>query len=305
MTEISGDTVRTKTSCNLLAASLAFAGLVATQPAVSAPLSAPETLVFADAGTPSADIAPMSDAAIQGGACLGAAAGAMGVAYAVGPSELMMIMTGAMHVSSGSAVMFIPMLSILGGVTCAMAASATPAVTWAIEQSDAIGAQFAPRGNGLFGDSSYRVVDTGKDGAARSVRAMTETETQGAGCLVGALSGFGAAMATAPMEVTMLSSGATTVASTTPLLAMGLLATIVTSGCVIGSMSALPITAFISNFGAIGDSIVQAAAGTAQAFANLISGRPDVQMTGPDIQLADSALLPDRQQISLILGVRQ
>jgi len=173
-------------------------------------------------------------------------------------------LTGAMHVSSGSAVMFIPMLSILGGGTCAMAAAATPAVSWAIEQSDNIGAQFASLAGGVFtagGGVQYASAgadDAGKDSATPVVRAMTEPETQGAGCVVGALSGFGAAMATAPMEVAMLSSGATTVASTTPILGMALVGTIVASGCGIGALAALPITAFFSNFGAISDSVFSA-----------------------------------------------
>ena len=270
-----GGTVRNMISWKLPALALALVGLVAAPQASAASLAASQTLVADTADTGSRDvvIAPMPDAAVQGAACLGVATASMATAYAIGPSELMMILTGAMHVPSGSAVMFIPMLSILGGGTCAMAAAATPAVLWAIDQSDAIGSQFSSVTDKWFGpgaDLQYASAgadDAGKDTAAPTVRAMTEPETQGAGCVAGALAGFGASMATSPMEVAMLSSGATTIVSSTPLLGMALVGTIVASGCGIGALSALPITAFFNNFSAIGDSLVEGAGGAVQVAA--------------------------------------
>ncbi|CAK0769600.1 hypothetical protein CCP4SC76_5200002 [Gammaproteobacteria bacterium] len=85
---------------------------------------------------------------------------------------------------------------------------------------------------------------------------MTDTEVQSAGCVVGALSSFGAAMTTSPMEVAMLSSGATIIVSNTPMLSMGLLATIVASGCGIGSFVAVPAVAFVNNFNTIGNTVL-------------------------------------------------
>lgn len=256
----------------------------AARPALAVSAASTETVIAEATDTGGVTVAPMSDAAVQGAACLGGAALSMGAAYAAGPSELMMVVTGAMHVPSGSSVMFIPMMSILGGGTCAMAAAATPAVSWAIEQSDTIGAQFASLTDGWLGASapvqyaSAGTDDAGKDVASPSVRPMTEPETQSAGCIVGALSGFGASVATAPMEVAMLSSGATTVASSTPILGLALVGTIIASGCGIGSAAALPVTALLGNLGTIGDSLLSAAGGVADRAYALIGGSRTIEV---------------------------
>ena len=87
-------------------------------------------------------------------------------------------------------------------------------------------------------------------------RALTEDETQSAGCVGGALVGFATAMASSPTEVAMLSSGANTIVSSTPILMLGLLGSIVASGCVVGAYAILPVEALINNFNSIGDSIL-------------------------------------------------
>ncbi len=201
---------------------------------------------------PAVEIAPMSDPAIQGTVCLGAAATSMGAAYAMGPTELLMLASGAMHVPTSSSVLFIPLFSILGVGSCALGAAATPSVRWLINQSDEIAGQVNASVDRLFADENTPVK------RVKSIRPMTEPEVQSAGCTVGALSAFGASMASSPMEVAMLSSGATIIVSSTPMLAMGLLATIVASGCGIGSFAAVPITSFVSNFDAIGNTVLGA-----------------------------------------------
>jgi hypothetical protein len=213
------------------------------------------------------EIAPMSDAAIQGAACLGVATASIAAAYLVGPVELLMLATGAQHIPSSSATLFIPMLSVLGGGTCAMAAAATPGVRWLMDQSDALGAQVASFAGGLVPGRSdpfqlaLAEADAYDDAPVKAVpplRPMTDAEVQGMGCVVATLGGLGAAMATSPSEVTMLSTGAVTVVSTTPVLAIGLFGTFLAATCGVGSLVGPPVAALVSNFSAIGDSVIGA-----------------------------------------------
>ena len=253
-------------SWKLPALALALMVWSGTQPALAASASSTPTLVMADATAAAASdsgIAPLPDAALPGAYCLVGAAASMAAVYAAGPSESLMLLSGAMHVPSSSSVLFIPLLSILGGGSCALASAAQPAIGWAIEQKDNIAAQFAATTDSWFASTSETKMyasagadDASKDSAAQTVRAMTEGETQSAGCVAGALAGFAGAMATSPGEVAMLSSGATTIVSSTPILALGLLGTIVVSGCGIGTYAVLPIQAFFNNFSAIGESVL-------------------------------------------------
>ena len=256
--------------------------------AQAAPPSSSPTLVLAeapagDASFPAGGIDPMPDGAVTGAWCLGGATAAMAAVYAAGPSESAMLLTGAMHVASGSAVLFIPLLSILGGGSCALAAAAQPAVSWAIEQKDNIAASVASSAGSWFvatpGTVTYYASagadDATKDTAVPAVRAMAENEIQATGCLAGALAGFGGALATSPSEVAMLSSGATTVVSSTPILALGLLGTIVVSGCGIGTYAILPIQALFSTIGAAGGSLFGEAAHRLFAW---LGGEPAVRM---------------------------
>ncbi len=264
-------------------------------PAFATPVP-PAAEATVDTGAQGVTIAPMPDAALPdaalpGAYCLAGAAAAMTAVFAAGPTESLMILSGAMHLPTSTAVLVIPLLSILGGGACAIGAAAQPAVSWAIEQSDNIAANIAAAGPTLFAASS-----DDSPGAARKedpvppVRPLTEGETQSVGCVAGALAGFGAAMATSPMEVAMLSSGANTVVSSTPVLALGLLGTIVASGCAIGTYGILPIQAFFSNFTAIGDSLVSGLSGIGTMVSDgaartlaLLNGR------SPAVEIADGA----------------
>jgi hypothetical protein len=247
---------------------LMLAVWVTGQPAQAAsPDASSADVVKTGIATPvQVEIAPMSDPAVQGAACLGFAAASMVSAYALGPMEALMLMSGAQHVATGPLAMFIPMFSILGGGACALGAAAMPSLSWLMDQSDNIAGQMKSWTDDITNSPSRkeRTTDGGlvesKEGskdeeAAKApppIRPMTETEVQSAGCVTGALAGLGASMASSPMEVAMLSSGATTIVSTTPLLGLGLLATIVGAGCGIGSLIAVPMMAFMNNVGEIG-----------------------------------------------------
>jgi hypothetical protein len=206
------------------------------------------------AATPAAKVAlaPMSDEAIMGAACLGAAAVTVVAAYALGPAELLMLASGAHHVASSASVMLVPMLGIIGGGACALAAVATPSVRWLMGQADSIGARLGALAHWHREGGPVR----GTSRPPSPVRPMSEVETQSAGCVLGGLSNFAAAMATSPMEVVMLTSGGSTstvLITTTPLLGLGLLTTIVATGCVIGSLIAVPLEAVLDSSGLIGD----------------------------------------------------
>ncbi|KOR33087.1 hypothetical protein TI05_03150 [Achromatium sp. WMS3] len=193
-------------------------------------------------------IAPMSGPAIQGVACLGFATVVIIATYIIGPMEALMLVSGAQHVATGPITLFIPIMSILGGGSCALAATAMPSISWMLDQSENI----------IF---NYVSADIGSDGTLlASIRPMSESEIQSTGCIVGAVAGFTASMLSSPMEVAMLASGATTIVSNTPLLGLGLLATTIASGCTIGSLTAVPIVAFLSNYGTMGDSFFAAIA---------------------------------------------
>ena len=263
-------------------------------PALADPAAAPPAAAEA-AGAQETAIAPLPDLALPGAYCLAGTAAAMVAVFAAGPTESLMILSGAMHLPTGTAVLFVPLMSILGGSACAIAAASQPAVSWAIEQSDNIAAQVGAAGRSVFADRSDLppAGPGGKDNsddAVPAVRPLTEGETQSVGCVAGALAGFGAAMATSPMEVAMLSSGANTVVSTTPILALGLLGTIVVSGCGIGTYAILPIQAFVNNFSTIGDSLLDnlsqignAVSEGANRMLALVKGAP------PAIKVADGA----------------
>lgn len=279
---------------------LALALMVWTGAAQAASVASEPTLVMAEASAEAAaqgtGFAPLPDSALPGAYCLGAAAASMAAVYAAGPTESIMLLSGAMHIPSGSAVLFIPLFSILGGGSCALAAAAQPAVSWAIEQKDNIGAQFAATTESWFASRSESVMyasagadDANKDSAATTVRPMTEGETQSMGCVAGALAGFAGAMATSPGEVAMLSSGATTIVSSTPILALGLLGTIVVSGCGIGTYAVLPVQAFFSNFTAIGNSLFGGLVQTGTMVGEAGSRALALLGGGSAIQLADGA----------------
>jgi hypothetical protein len=257
------------TSLKILALSAALLSLAVWQPVLAGTASSNQTLVVADASAAPDDAAEAIDdmpaSAQQGAWCLGAAAASLGAAYAIGPSEIVMMVSGAMHIPSSGPLLFIPLFSLMAGGSCALAAAAQPAVAWAGEQSDniakSVGEQFSALGDHLVGNQSAQYADAAVDDASKSggttIRPMQESEVQSTGCVAGSLGGFLASMASSPMEVVMLSAGGITVASSSPILAMGLLGTIMVSGCGIGNYAVLPIVAFFNNFSAIGDSIAQ------------------------------------------------
>jgi len=169
----------------------------------------------------------MSDAAAQGVGCFFMGTSSLAAAYALGPTELMMLATGAVIVPSSSSLLFIALGGILGAGACSVGASLTPAVLWAKENKASL---------------LHRKETTPPP------QAMTEAEVQSTGCLAGVL-GFGAiTLAAAPTEIVMLAAGGVTSPSSTSLLLMGILGTVVPASCTVGAAAALPVVAVYDRF---------------------------------------------------------
>jgi hypothetical protein len=236
-------------------------GLAASQPARAA--TAPSDPVLTIAGKPASDdpdaLPPMPGSAQQGLWCLGGAVSSVAAAYAVGPSEVIMMVTGAMHVPSSGPLVFLPLYALLASGSCALASAAQPAISWASEQSSNIARVVSDRLLGLM-PTSYAdaAVDDANKSDVPAIRPMETGEMMSAGCVVGAGGGLLGSLAAGPMEVVMLAAGGITVASSTPVLAMGLLGTIVASGCAVGNYALLPVVTLFQSLTGNGGSSGQA-----------------------------------------------
>ncbi|KOR31154.1 hypothetical protein TI04_02325 [Achromatium sp. WMS2] len=191
---------------------------------------------------------PMSDAAAEGIGCLALGTPTVAAAYALGPTEIMMLITGAVIVPSSSPQLFIPVLGILGGAACGVGASLTPSVLWMAEQMSAAS---GPEVLSYNQQKDLKVVavsdDAGDNSGANGE--LSEDVIQGHGCLVGALALSAITLATSPIEIVGLAAGGVAVPSNTSILLMGMAGTIVAGGCSIGSYAALPLAAAYRGLG--------------------------------------------------------
>lgn len=199
---------------------------------------------------------PMSDAAAQGMGCFVATASSLALAYAVGPTQLMMLVTGAVIVPSSSSLLFLTLGGIMGAGSCGVGAALTPSFLWAKENSqgisegitDGIKTTLNPKIGAL---RKIDAITNAKSDVSSGIRPMSEDEIQGVGCLVGFL-GLGAiALATAPTEAVMLAAGGVGVPSNTPLLMLGMLGTLLPAGCSIGAAASLPLRVLYQNFDSV------------------------------------------------------
>lgn len=194
---------------------------------------------------------PMSDSAAQGMGCLVAATSSLAVAYAIGPTELMMLVTGAVIVPSKSSLLFIALGGILGAGSCSIGASLTPSVLWANENASAISGKISEKVKTSIQPKIGGTILKKTNATHKSLPAinpMNEDEIKGAGCLLGALGLGSLAFVTAPTESVMLAAGGVGLPSTSSILMMGMLGTLLPSGCSIGSALSLPLVALYQNF---------------------------------------------------------
>ncbi len=230
----------------------------------------------------SALFTPMSDSAKQGVGCLIAGSGSLGAAYLLGPTEIMMLVTGAVIVPSTSSLLFLALGGILGAGACGAGASATPAVLWTANNASGISAALTP-------ELPSGVKRTVKD-PPPAIQPMNEGEMQSAGCLLGVL-GLGAVtLAVAPTEIVMLAAGGVTVPSKTSILLLGVLGTVIPASCTMGSAAALPLVSLYQNFdtNAIG-----------QKLASMVGwGRSSP--SSPGLQAGSSAAKPSQSHVESI-----
>lgn len=192
----------------------------------------------------------MPDAAMRGAGCLALAAPIMATAYAVGPTEIMLLVTGAVIVPSSSAQLLITLGGILGGAACGIGATITPNVMWA---KDAMVESFQTA------SAPYKSAA----GELKPVAMVEEPEfvdesmIQGAGCLAGILGLSAITFLSAPVEIVGLAAGGVTVPSTSASLFLGIAGTVMPAGCTIGAAAALPLLALSRtlNLNAIGDAM--------------------------------------------------
>ena len=237
--------------------------------------------------------APMSDSAAQGVGCLAAGVPSLGVAYLLGPTEIMMLVTGAVIVPSKSSLLLLALGGILGAGTCSVGAAATPAVLWAANNAGAITSSLAPSPP----QTAVKASDAKSASVApAAVVPMNEGEMQGAGCVVGVV-GLGAlTLAVAPTEMVMLAAGGVTAASKTSILMMGVLGTIIPASCTIGSAVTLPLVALYQNFDAhaVGQKLASLV-GWGHASSSAPGGLQAVRSANPKLGKADVAPTPPVQ----------
>ena len=97
----------------------------------------------ADSAAP-ADQGGLSDATKQGIGCIVGATSALGyAAYVAGATETLMIAAGGLLAPSVTPTLWLGLTATVAAATCSMGAAATPAVLWAVEQKDNIGANLS------------------------------------------------------------------------------------------------------------------------------------------------------------------
>jgi hypothetical protein len=209
-----------------------------------------------DATTPVS--VPMSDAAAQGIGCLALATPVMAAAYSFGPTEIMMLVTGAVIVPSSNAQLFITLGGILGAAICGVGASLTPSVIWAVERmnwTDPASNTNATLQSGQGGlmkvaaDSAPIAPTVIAQASPASPPEMTEEVIEGAGCLAGVLGLSAITLASAPIEIVGLAAGGVAVSSNTPILLLAIAGTIVPAGCTLGAAASLPLLALSKSLG--------------------------------------------------------
>jgi hypothetical protein len=228
------------------------------------------TEVSAATDSPPPVFVPMSDAAAQGIGCLALATPVMAAAYSFGPTEIMMLVTGAVIVPSSNAQLFITLGGILGAAICGVGASLTPSVIWAVERmnwTDPASNTNATLQSGQGGlmkvaaDSAPiaptvptappAIAQTSPVSPAASTAPpeMTEEVIEGAGCLAGVLGLSAITLASAPIEIVGLAAGGVAVSSNTPILLLAIAGTIVPAGCTLGAAASLPLLALSKSLG--------------------------------------------------------
>lgn len=204
-----------------------------------------EHINTAQAAIKESTLTPMSDAAMQGAGCLALATPVMAAAYAVGPTEIMMLVTGAVIVPSSSAQLLISLGGILGAAACGVGSAITPNLVWMFEtlQQPVSSTQHEATSDNL---QPVAIIETTGLAVAEE-EPVNEDLVQGLGCLAGVIGISAITLATAPVEIVGLSAGGVTVPTNSSILFLGMTGTVVPAGCSIGAALSLPMLVLSRN----------------------------------------------------------
>jgi hypothetical protein len=194
---------------------------------------------------------PMSDAAAEGVGCLAVTAPIMTAAYMFGPTEIMMLVTGAVIVPSSSAQLFISLGGILGAAACGAGAAITPSVIWVADQlsqistnsSVAIATEAQPQDAAITTPVN---LNTNPEPVVQSPE-VSEDVIQGTGCFAGMLALSAITLASSPIEIVGLAAGGVAVPTNTSIMLLSIVGTIIPAGCTLGAAIALPVVAMSKN----------------------------------------------------------
>ncbi len=140
---------------SLVALSIILASSFAANPGGAAPAaSEPQaTITLADAAG-SVDqrpppVRPMTTLEKEGVGCLVSGGGALATAYAIGPSEIIMLLMGGLVVPSSSSVLLVSLIGTLTSVACGAGVYAEPLVEWALDTVTSAEASTTPTRGGV------------------------------------------------------------------------------------------------------------------------------------------------------------
>jgi len=190
----------------------------------------------------------MSDAATQGVGCLALATPIMATAYQQGPTEIMMLLSGAVIVPSSNAQLFIALGGILGAAACGVGAVLTPSAIWMAEWFDTANTPADPPEPTANAPQPAQpelpeIDDLAavQDAPVEAASEMGEDGIQGLGCFLGVLGLSAITLATAPIEIVGLAAGGVGIPSSSAILLLSIVGTVVPSGCTLGAAASLPL----------------------------------------------------------------
>jgi len=240
-------------------------------------------------------IRPMNDAEQQSIGCIASAAATMVATYAVGPSEIIMLVVGGVIVPSSSSVLAASLMATMASLGCVGGATITPLVTRAWKELNEEQPASVPVTEEVatLPSEMQALANAQQDQGERDY-----TYAQGMGCIV---AGGGSALAGAAIgasETLMITAGGLLVPSASPTLWLGIISTLVAGTCSLGAVATPGLLWAYEQKENIGDSLSQVAGFSGDNMAA-------VQPIGATFTPVDrGTLVPMPSAVSLVTGVR-
>lgn len=221
-------------------------------------------------------IRPMNDIEQQSLGCIVSAAATMAATYAVGPSEIIMLVVGGLIVPSSNSVLFASLMATMASMGCIGGATITPLVTrmWRETMEERPVStpvtEIAPAPpemqlavNNQPSDSDY-------------------VFEQGMGCILAGGGSAAAASVIGASEVVMITAGGVLVPATSSALWISMIATLVAGTCSLGAVAAPSMLWAYQQQDSIGASLLQIAGLSADEGAAQSMNAPDgASVSGP------------------------